>query len=62
MDLQLTENEARVLREVLTTHLGDLSAEIAATDNPAFRRELRARRDLLYRVNSGLVTQLQQLA
>lgn len=62
MNLQLSENEARVLRELLVAHLGDLSAEIAATDNPGFRRELRERRDLLQRVRSALEAELQQRA
>ncbi|MFD2416786.1 hypothetical protein [Amycolatopsis pigmentata] len=54
MRLELTEEEAGILREVLRTHLGDLSAEIANTDNPAFRRALRNRRDRLARVHTAL--------
>lgn len=54
MRLELTEEEAGILREVLGTRLGDLSAEIANTDNPAFRRVLRNRRDRLARVHTAL--------
>lgn len=54
MQLELTEEEAEILREVLGTHLGDLSAEIANTDNPSFRRMLRNRRDRLARVHDAL--------
>jgi hypothetical protein len=61
MDLRLTEDEARALHELLRVQLGDLSAEIAATDNPAFRRQLRGRRDLLHRVHTALGAQLSEL-
>lgn len=44
MELHLGEDGAAELGELLRNALGDLSAEIADTDNPAFRRELIERR------------------
>ncbi|TNC23153.1 hypothetical protein [Amycolatopsis alkalitolerans] len=54
MKLELTAEEAKVLHEVLAGRLGDYSAEIAATDNPSFRRQLRERRDVVHRVQLQL--------
>ena len=50
MKIELTDRDAAVLHGVLTTRLGDMSVEIAATDNPVFRASLRARRDAVRRV------------
>ncbi|MGI5132844.1 hypothetical protein ACQEVB_39015 [Pseudonocardia sp. CA-107938] len=54
MRIELSDEDAAALREVLTDRLGDLSTEIAGTDNPAFRRALRERRDLIVRVRDSL--------
>lgn len=54
MQLELTTDEATALRELLDRHLGDMSAEISHTDNPAFRVHLRARRDALAAVRAKL--------
>jgi hypothetical protein len=54
MQVELTDDEAAALRDLLDAHLGDLSAEISHTDNPAFRRLLRARRDQLTRARTAL--------
>ena len=54
MQLELTDDEVVALRDFLTSRLGDLSAEISHTDNPAYRRELRQQRDLLLRVHDTL--------
>lgn len=54
MRLELTTDEAEALHDLLATRLGDYSAEIAATDNPSFRRELRERRDLLHGIQGRL--------
>jgi hypothetical protein len=54
MFVELTEGESAALREVLDRTLGDMSMEIAATDNPAFRTELRAHRDALRSVAQKL--------
>jgi hypothetical protein len=47
MEIRVSEFEAQVLRSLLSNTLGELSMEIADTDNPAFRRELLKRREAL---------------
>ncbi len=54
MKIELTDQEAADLRELLSGSLGDLSSEIAATDNAAYREGLRARRSSLERVLAQL--------
>ena len=44
MKIELTEGQAADLVELLQGALGDLSSEIAATDNAAYREGLRNRR------------------
>ena len=41
MELTLTEDEATELRDLLDGSLGDLSSEIADTDNPGYRLGLK---------------------
>ena len=53
-DMHLGVDAAGELASVLRSVLGDLSTEIADTDNPAFRRTLRERRRLL----EGIAAQL----
>ena len=43
MELHLTESEAAELRDLLDGSLGDLSYEIADTDNPNYCTALQAR-------------------
>ncbi len=45
MHLDLTDEAAILLREILNSAVRDLSHEIADTDNSTFRAELRDRRD-----------------
>jgi len=47
MQLTLDDTQAEVLRETLDSTLRDLRFEIADTDNPAFRRQLKAREEVL---------------
>lgn len=54
MNVQLTEDQARVLRAVLDDVLGDLSTEIADTDNPSFRASLETRRDTVRDIRTAL--------
>ena len=54
LTLPLTKSETGVLIDLLDRHLGDMSSEIAATDNPAFRLGLRERRDLLRGIRDRL--------
>jgi hypothetical protein len=54
MELTLTDDEATELRDLLDGSLGDLSSEIADTDNPSFRLALKQRRVHLQAVRSRL--------
>jgi hypothetical protein len=56
MELHLDDHEASVLRDLLQSALGDLSMEIANTDNAQFRAGLRRERDLLKAVFDRLTT------
>jgi len=47
MRIELTEEQCAELQQLLESALGDLSTEIAATDNPEFREGLRQRRSVL---------------
>ena len=47
MRLELDEGDRQILREVLYSVVQDLSPEIADTDNPTYRRDLKSRRDRL---------------
>ena len=55
MQIDIRPRDAAVVHELLTERLGDLSAEIAATDNPVYRRMLRERWDAVRRVADALV-------
>jgi hypothetical protein len=54
MILDLSQELAQELRETLEQVISDMSSEIADTDNPAFRRDLQARRERLKSVRSQL--------
>jgi hypothetical protein len=54
MQLELSDAEVAELRQLLDSALGELSTEIADTDNAQFARELRARRDALRAVQERL--------
>ncbi len=54
MNLELTDAEARVLRDLLDSTLGDLSSEIADTDNVHYRGTLNEQRDQLRHVREQL--------
>jgi hypothetical protein len=47
MQIELDDSDAEILREVLYSVIMDLSPEIADTDSPDYRRQLKARRDRL---------------
>ena len=47
MLLELTEVQRSELQQLLQASLGDLSSEIADTDNPSYRSGLRDRRAVL---------------
>ena len=52
--LELTDEQAADLEDLLEASLGDMSSEIADTDNPRFRESLMRRRDQLSDVASHL--------
>jgi hypothetical protein len=54
MDLHLDDEQASELRKLLAQSQGELSSEIADTDNPAFKRALRERRDQLHTIAQQL--------
>jgi len=54
MMLAVTDEEARVLDEVLDGHLRQMRLEIAKTDDRAYRSDLRDRYDHLERVRQRL--------
>lgn len=54
MMLELSEPLAEELRTTLGEVLGDMSSEIADTDNPVYRRNLEARRERLTAIRSQL--------
>jgi len=54
MELTLTDAEATELRDLLDGSLGDLSSEIADTDNPTYRLALKDRRARLQAVRARL--------
>jgi len=54
MELPVPEVEATALRDLLDGSLGDLSSEIADTDNPSYRLALKERRDRLRSVRDKL--------
>ena len=53
--LQLEPEEVEALRDLLNAAISDLSPEIADTDNPEYRRGLKARREVLRGVVARLV-------
>ena len=55
-NLLLGQNAAEELESILRSVLGDLSSEIAETDNAAFRRGLRERRRVLEGIAAQLAT------
>jgi hypothetical protein len=54
VNLELTDEQAADLKDLLQASLGDMSSEIADTDNPLFRESLMRRRDQLSDVATHL--------
>lgn len=50
VNIELTEEEAAILKEALQSYLSDLRMEIADTDRMEFRDGLKARKMALMRV------------
>ncbi|HZH84427.1 MAG TPA: hypothetical protein VFD87_14855 [Phototrophicaceae bacterium] len=49
-NLELTTEEALLLKEILESDLGDLRMEIADTDLQSFRDKLRSNEELIRRI------------
>ena len=47
VEIELTQNEANVLREILQTHLSELTFEIAFTHDRKFTELLKKKRDFM---------------
>ncbi len=47
VEIELTQDEANVLREILQTHLSELTFEIAFTHNKEFTELLKKKRDFM---------------
>jgi hypothetical protein len=56
MELLLDSREVAALRALLDAHFDDLTSQISHTDNPAYRRRLRADRDVLMEIYRRLST------
>jgi hypothetical protein len=54
MQLELNEEEVRVLAETLESYLGQLSTEIGHTDSMDYREGLKRRREMLVRIAAAL--------
>jgi hypothetical protein len=48
--LELTADEALLLKEILQSELGDLRMEIAGTDLQSFRDKLKSNEELIKRI------------
>ena len=47
VNVELTQDEANVLREILKTHLSELTFEIAFTHNKEFTQLLKKKKDFI---------------
>jgi hypothetical protein len=47
VDIELTQDEVNVLRDILKTHLSELTFEIAFTHNKEFTELLKKKRDFM---------------
>ena len=54
MQIELTAEEATLLREVLSTTLSDLRMELAGTDSADYRAMLHERRNVMQRILDAL--------
>jgi hypothetical protein len=54
MQIELDDAQARLLKDVLTAYVSDMSPEIADTDNPAYRRDLETKREHLRAILAAL--------
>ena len=57
--LELADDEALLLSEVLESTLSNLSYEISDTDTKEFRDGLKAKRDVLVKVKEALASAIE---
>ena len=50
MQLDLSDDDVELVKEILDTALDRLTTEIGHTDNPVYRQNLKGRRDRLRRL------------
>ena len=50
MHIDITSEEAGMLKEILESYLSDLRMEISSTENMNFREEMKKREELLKRL------------
>lgn len=55
MQLELTDDEARLLREVLETAFGELREEVVKTEGAEWKRALKGREQVL----AGIIAKLR---
>lgn len=60
MELTLTENDARMLRDFLRDHLQDVRFEVARTEAKDLRHTLLARQELVERILAVLERELPE--
>ena len=60
MELELTDEEIRLLRDVLTNHISDLRSEITHTERYTLRQELKHDEELLRAMVARLTTPASQ--
>jgi hypothetical protein len=62
MQLELSESEASLLKEIVEKHLADLGAEIHRTDSLEFKEMLKAREQAATQLAAKLASALGQIA
>lgn len=60
IQLNLAEDEVRMLSDLVDTCINDLRDEIHATDNPEYKAMLRQRREILTKLLSALTASQNQ--
>lgn len=56
ISLELTTEEKDLLVEVLENYISDLRMEVADTDSPFFKEQLKARKEKLMKILNALTT------
>jgi hypothetical protein len=59
VQIQLGDEDARILLEVLNVYLTDFRREVAGTENPEFRHGLRKKEHVLERITKDLAEKIR---